>query len=499
MRLSNSIAGLCLLTLASGAAARNATQQQSINNATALPLPLCGQRCYAQVLPTYDCNSGDASCICPNANLTTALSACSQSNCTVPEQLTFEKFSKDSCGAISRNHSSNTRVTTWTLFALALVFVGARFIARPERLKGSGYGSDDWTIASTLLVLLPLNVLVQAMTNNGLGADNYTLQASEITAFLKEFYIFEILYTLVVFLTKVSILQLYLRIWTVEAVSRWFRLAVWSLILLNLVTMLAFALSLVAQCSPISYAWHDWDLLHVGHCVNQQAQIYVLGAFNIAYDVVVFIFPLHNFLKLNISWQRKFGVCLIFMVGLLVTICSIVRLQYLVKIGVSGNPTWDYNSAVVWSSVECNISVVCTCMPAMAGLLQRLWAAMSGQPLTSSSGSESKAPMHPTVIDPENPVRDEEMLRMRDPNSMDECATEMAESDRGAPTEKVFRHKENAATSRGIEIKHEPPSETTATRMSYRDSEGRLHEVKVIDKPTEDVDPNFEGRSCHSG
>ena len=297
-----------------------------------------------------------------------------------------------------------------------------------------------------------------------------------------------------------------------EAVSRWFRLAIWLLIFLNLITMLGFALSLVAQCGPISYvrlpilstipvglrltmalaqAWHNWDGLHVGHCVNRSAQIYVLGAFNIAYDVIVFVFPLHNFLKLNISWQRKFGVCLIFMIGLLVTVCSIVRLQYLVKIGVSQNPTWDYNSTVIWSSVECNLSVMCTCMPAMTGLIQRVWAAISGMPLTSNA-SESKTPIRRTIYDPENPVSNDEMMRMREASSMEDSATELNESDHGAPTEKLHRTHEHAATHRGIEIKHEPPNQTTATRMAYRDDQGRLHEVKVIDKPTDDVDPSFQ-------
>lgn len=146
------------------------------------------------------------------------------------------------------------------------------------------------------------------------------------------FYVFQILYCMIVFLTKISILQLYLRIWTKEAVSRWFRRTCWILIGINSLTMLGFGFSLVAQCSPVSYAWTFWDGLHAGACVDRPAQIYVLGAFNITYDVFVFVLPLHNFLKLNIGWRRKFGVCLVFMVGLLVTVCSVVSLLRIVKV-----------------------------------------------------------------------------------------------------------------------------------------------------------------------
>lgn len=289
-------------------------------------------------------------------------------------------------------------------------------------------------------------------------------------------------------ITKVSVLQLYLRIWTAEAVSHWFRRTCWAFIWILITTMFAFVISLIFQCGPVSYAWNDWDGLHKGTCINRAGQIYALGAINIAYDVFVFVLPLHNFLKLNISWRRKMGVCMIFMVGLLVTVCSIVRLQYLVKVGLSSNPTWDYNSTAIWSSVECNFSVICTCMPAMAGLMQRLWATMTGNPLSTSS-AESKAPIKPEMIDPENPVDEDEMFHMHDPrDSFNVPANEMHETDPSAPTEKIARGAMHTSTADGmVELKHEPPSEATATRMSYRDNEGRLHEVKVIDRPTDDV------------
>jgi hypothetical protein len=126
-------------------------------------------------------------------------------------------------------------------------------------------------------------------------------------------------------ISKVSILQLYLRIWTHESVTIWFRRTCWLLVAVHIVTMLAFVLAMIFVCTPVSFSWHYWDGLHEGRCLNRSALLYALGAVNIGYDVVVFVLPLHNFLKLNISGGRKIGVCTIFMVGILVTICSIVR------------------------------------------------------------------------------------------------------------------------------------------------------------------------------
>lgn len=146
------------------------------------------------------------------------------------------------------------------------------------------------------------------------------------------FYVFTILYTILVMLTKISVLQLYLRIWSEDAVTVWFRRFCWLLILIHTLTIIGFCFAEIFICTPVPYSWTYWDGLHHGHCGNQAALLYALGAVNICYDVIVFVLPLHNFLKLNISWERKAGVCTIFMVGLLVTICSIVS-----KIAESGS------------------------------------------------------------------------------------------------------------------------------------------------------------------
>lgn len=125
-------------------------------------------------------------------------------------------------------------------------------------------------------------------------------------------------------------------------------------------------------------------------------------------------------------------------------------------------------------------------MPAAAGLLQRGYAALTGNPL-SVSESESKAPINPDVIDPENPVGSEDMLHMREASSLaDESMTTYHESEHSAPTEKL-QGSQMTPTQNGIEIRHHPPSEAAATEIEYRDGEGRLHKVKVIDRPTDDI------------
>jgi hypothetical protein len=61
-----------------------------------------------------------------------------------------------------------------------------------------------------------------------------------------------------------------------------------------------------------------------------------------------------------------------FLVGLFVTICSVIRLKSLIGWTKSSNPTMEYANLAVWSLVELDVGVICACMPGMAGLFRRL-------------------------------------------------------------------------------------------------------------------------------
>jgi hypothetical protein len=76
--------------------------------------------------------------------------------------------------------------------------------------------------------------------------------------------------------------------------------------------------------------------------------------------------------KLDLSWKKKVGIVSTFLVGLFVTICSIIRLRALVGWSTSTNQTMDYANLAVWSLIELDVGVICACMPGMAGLFRRL-------------------------------------------------------------------------------------------------------------------------------
>lgn len=82
--------------------------------------------------------------------------------------------------------------------------------------------------------------------------------------------------------------------------------------------------------------------------------------------------PTPRSLKLETNWRAKFGVILVFLLGLFVTICSITRLRFLSSWASSPNPTYYYGDLAVWSLIELYAGVICACLPGMASLFRRI-------------------------------------------------------------------------------------------------------------------------------
>lgn len=294
--------------------------------------------------------------------------------------------------------------------------------------------------------------------------------------------------------TKMSLVLLYLRIWTADSVTPAFRIACWTLIAILASTAAAGAFAIIFQCTPVSYAWLSITGEIQGKCIRIGAFTYTFGALNICYDVIVFFLPVHSLLKLRITWPRKVGVIGAFLVGFWVTICSIVRLQYLVRIDDSQNITWDFQYIGMWSLVEANFSVVCCCMPAMAGLAQRIYAWYWDSELTFSDDPREAMKDLETNTTDSSQHRGSNTGRVTDVEMMAQKAAYHARGDmddemgistgidhHAVISAIMYRDRPNARNV--VNISHIPPNQASRTLLRYRDQHDILHEVEIIDRP----------------
>ena len=169
------------------------------------------------------------------------------------------------------------------------------------------------------------------MADLGLGQDIWTVPFENITAILKVYYFDEDLYLTCLPMVKISMLLFYLRIFP----QKWFRISCFVTMGACGCYAIAFLLVSVWQCRPISFAWTNWHGETTGVCNDINAQGWTSAAINVVLDFIVLGLPLPVIAKLQLNKRKKALFSLMFCVGFLVTIISILRLQVLASFGGS--------------------------------------------------------------------------------------------------------------------------------------------------------------------
>jgi len=130
---------------------------------------------------------------------------------------------------------------------------------------------------------------------------------------------------------------------------------------------------------------HKMERRSRGEYINVRTQVLFLATINITLDLVVCVLPIPKIWMLKMSTSKRIGACFIFLMGLFVTVVSIIRLPKLAQYIRSSNPTENFVPIVIWSQAEVNLGVVCSCMPSPARLIRQFWNATIGTLVTRVS------------------------------------------------------------------------------------------------------------------
>jgi hypothetical protein len=126
----------------------------------------------------------------------------------------------------------------------------------------------------------------------------------------------------------------------------------------------------IFQCFPVQSYWESWRGDFGSYkCVNINLMAFVVAANLIFQDVFILLLPIPLVVTLHASWRKRAGILLMFSLGIFVIITSAIRLQYLVTIAATTNPTWDYTDVIIWTSLEVDVSIIVACLPSMRSYL----------------------------------------------------------------------------------------------------------------------------------
>ncbi|KAL4819150.1 ribosomal protein L36e-domain-containing protein [Aspergillus spinulosporus] len=211
-----------------------------------------------------------------------------------------------------------------------------------------------WDTVTQSLGLIAYAVITIEADKHGNGAHQETVAPSDLRQYAKLANASQILYAPLIFVTKLSIFLLYLRVFA-SAQRGMTYLSIHLLIWFNLAFYLANFFLKIFQCIPRAKIW---DSNTSGHCININIPILVTAAINVVSDLLMLCLPIICVWRLQMSIRRKLGISAIFAAGIFGCFASIMRLEVSVRDRNTRDPTYDW-----YTEITCGI--LASCLPAL--------------------------------------------------------------------------------------------------------------------------------------
>ncbi|KAJ5161131.1 hypothetical protein N7492_006523 [Penicillium capsulatum] len=277
-------------------------------------------------------------------------------------------------------------IVSTTFTCLAGVVVAIRLLTRLVITKTPGY--DDLLIVLALISSFIFFALVLIERHYGLGISKEYLSHETIQKQMLYLWLSVPFYNLALILAKLSVLVLYTRIFN----NRKFLIMAYCLMGFLAVAGLWMVLSGFVFCVPIHAFW-SLDREYFGqHCLRMGPVWFTNAGIHIATDIIILLFPIPLFAKLQLPRRQKVGIMLVFGLGIVVIGTSSARL-YELEVMVNGHDITRTNSyTAIWSSLEANVSIICACLPPMQPLFSRIFSFFfRPRPLYASPGSKRRS------------------------------------------------------------------------------------------------------------
>ncbi|GAW21619.1 hypothetical protein ANO14919_111420 [Xylariales sp. No.14919] len=270
---------------------------------------------------------------------------------------------------------SNPRATTTLLMdiptiglgvaiaVLGIVVVGLRFYTRYN--KQAGLKWDDWLILVSLLLALATDVLVvysnslYPNTDDPTEADDLDVEVEngpEDIISNQFSFAATVLYFSITSTTKLSILLLYNRLFSVSAMFRR------QIIILSIVVIgygLGSTIAHTLSCVPLEYYW-DRGGADPRFCFNYNIFWFATGICEALIDVLILLLPIAVVAKLQLSTKKKVAMGSVFVFGAFVIVSGLLKAVYGFDPG-SRLPSFD--NTLLWSTVHTGTGIICACLP----------------------------------------------------------------------------------------------------------------------------------------
>ncbi|KAI1422517.1 hypothetical protein F5Y12DRAFT_799495 [Xylaria sp. FL1777] len=275
----------------------------------------------------------------------------------------------------------------------AILNVVLRFTAR-RLIRNGIIRAEDWLalFALTAATAQVFSTLFFSIPH-GLGRHIWVGPPDAMRAASLALFIAEITYTVTMTVIKYSTLVFY---WHVFSMKKSIRVPI--MILSGLISLWGIAIILVTslQCIPTRATWERFDPVNPLLPSEYKCGVDV-GAFvianavpNIITDALIVLLPIPYVLSLHLRRSQKIALGGTFLLGLLVTLTSVLRLAFFQKVAYTDpDVTWTFTVPVIWSNVECNLAIAVSSLPFLKPILNLILHRRVSDPSTTNKSGRA--------------------------------------------------------------------------------------------------------------
>ncbi|KAK8190442.1 uncharacterized protein BKA78DRAFT_344611 [Phyllosticta capitalensis] len=252
------------------------------------------------------------------------------------------------------------------LFGVLIPFAVVMTMVVAGRFYSRGYvkrifGLDDWLMAIGWFFTLAWAITIMVCTRWGLARHLWDIKPHWFTVITRVKLAFEIAFVLGVGFTKTSVCLGYLRVFPPEKGNLWFCRCAIAYTLLWMVSLLAVMILQFIMC----FASRDphSPQFRTKSCLKHHDFVLAGGALNTFSDLWIFLWPLRFVLGLKLPKEKRFGLMILFSLGLIVSVAGICRLWYSSVFFKSNDIYWTGVHNYTILCIETNLGVICGCLP----------------------------------------------------------------------------------------------------------------------------------------
>ncbi|OCF44340.1 hypothetical protein I317_01785 [Kwoniella heveanensis CBS 569] len=290
----------------------------------------------------------------------------------------------DTVQTVQHDRSAAIFTVVMILAVLSTTFVSLRMISKGWIVRKVTL--DDWVAVLAWFFCISCSILIMIGTRVGLGRIGSEVKAEWVAPLRKITYAFTVFYNPAIMTIKVAILILYIRMSTAH---RFLRIASIATMVVVLLTGIICTFICIFRCHPVSAGWSARDN---SQCIDIISLYLSTAPINILTDLAILLLPLPILTSLRMEYRQKVVLVTTFIVGGFVTIVDVVRIAYLQQalkaerlLGDSGRLaatiklgdfTYYISFALMWSTIETSVGLMCCCVLVLKPLVMRVIPAM---------------------------------------------------------------------------------------------------------------------------